>query len=330
MNLPLSFSPIAATTSAEETEHLFQQELVRSHILNIKSRHGFGVDMNGVSLGNSSLSHLRHKSDYEIDCGEIDTQGTVIVGIGCGRSSTSSINGRNVVATDEAVVIAGRATLKHTRAADSREIVFRCTTADLEKRLEACLHRPVSGDIFYSGSVPLQQGIGANARATFLHVVNALDAQPTLLDHPLIASNYQELLLGTLLTLPHNFSDELSHSAATSPAPGSVVRAEEYIKANAGLPITITDILLQAGCSRKALFTNFRKFRGYTPGEFLASVRLELAHARLSCPTESDTVTSIAYESGFSHLGRFSSNYRKRFGVLPSETHRIALLDRTP
>ena len=329
MNLPLSFSPIAVTTSAEETEHLFQQELVRSHILNVKNKHGFGVEMNGVSLGNSSLSHLRHKSDYEIDCGEIDTQGTVIVGIGCGSSSSSSINGQNVVATDEAVVIANRATLKHTRATDSCEIVFRCTTADLEKRLQACLHRPVSRDIFYSGSVPLKQGIGANARSTFLYVLNALDSQPTLLDHPLIASNYGELLLGTLLSLPHNFSDELAQSAETSPVPGSVVKAEEYIEANAGLPITITDVLLQAKCSRKVLFANFRKFRGYTPGEFLASVRLELAHTRLSYPKEADTVTSIAYESGFSHLGRFSSNYRKRFGALPSETLRISLLERT-
>ena len=90
--------------------------------------------------------------------------------------------------------------------------------------------------------------------------------------------------------------------------------------AYAASPISIADVLAHTACSRKSLFDNFRKHRGYTPGEFLAGERLALAHGRLSDPVESDSVTSIAYASGFSHMGRFSEVYRKRYGVLPSET----------
>ena len=163
MNHALSFSPIAATTSAEETEHLFQQELVSSRILNVHNEHNIGVEMNGVGIGNSSLSHLRHQSNYDIDCGEIDTQGTVIIGIGCGRPSSSSINGRNIDVSEDAVVIANRSALKHKRQKESCEIVFKCSAADVENRLQTFLNRPNSKEIFYSSSVPLSQGIGAHA-----------------------------------------------------------------------------------------------------------------------------------------------------------------------
>ena len=94
MNCPLSFSPIAATTSTEATENLFQQELARSRIHKINRKQRVGVDMNGVVVGSSHLTFVRHRADYEIDCGEIDTQGSVIFSMGYGKASSSSINGR--------------------------------------------------------------------------------------------------------------------------------------------------------------------------------------------------------------------------------------------
>ena len=326
MNCPLSFNPIAATTSVDETEHLFQRKLVDSRIFNVKAKKNFGVEMNGVALGKSALSFIRHLSDYEIDCGEVDTEGSVILGIGFNRPSISSINGSRIVATEDAVVIANRSTIKHQRVKGGGEIVFRCAAEDVATRLHVSLNRPISDEIVFASSVPLDQGIGAHARSSLLYVVNALDADNTLLDHPLIAKNFEELLLGIILSLPNNFSEELSSPAGTSAVPARVCRAEEYIQANAGLPISIADILPQAGCSRKALFADFRKYRGYTPGEFLAGVRLRSAHDRLSNPTESDTVTSIAYEAGFSHMGRFSKVYQKHYGARPSETLRQALV----
>lgn len=325
MNSPLSFSPIAVTTSAEETEHLFQRELIGSRILNVKKGEDIGVGMNGVALGNSSLSFIRHLSDYEIDCGEVDTDGTVIFGIGFNQPSFTSINGKKLDVTEDAVVIANRAAIKHLRSKDSCEVVFKCTAGDVAARLQTCLNRTVSREINYASSVPLDHGIGAHAQTSLLYVVKALDADPSLLGHPLIMKNFEELLMGVILSLPSNFSEEISAPSGTSFTPACVSRAEEYIEANSGLPITIADILLHVGCSRKTLFADFRKFRGYSPGDFLANERLKQAHERLSEASESDSVTSIACESGFSHLGRFSEVYRKRYGVLPSETLKRAL-----
>jgi transcriptional regulator GlxA family with amidase domain len=53
--------------------------------------------------------------------------------------------------------------------------------------------------------------------------------------------------------------------------------------------------------------------------EFLRSRRLELARTRLLSSPES-TVTEIALDCGFGHLGRFSIQYRAHFGEGPLQT----------
>jgi transcriptional regulator GlxA family with amidase domain len=52
------------------------------------------------------------------------------------------------------------------------------------------------------------------------------------------------------------------------------------------------------------------------------NVRLDRAHADLlSGPTDT-SVSDVATRWGFTHLGRFADQYRRKFGVLPSETAR--------
>ena len=56
--------------------------------------------------------------------------------------------------------------------------------------------------------------------------------------------------------------------------------------------------------------------------EFLTEQRLHRAHEKLLKARLADSVTNIALDCGFNHLGRFSQLYRKRFGERPSETLR--------
>jgi len=50
----------------------------------------------------------------------------------------------------------------------------------------------------------------------------------------------------------------------------------------------------------------------------LRGVRLELARRMLADPAALTTVADAAMEAGFSHLGRFAADYRRRFGELLS------------
>ena len=320
MNLPLSFSPICTTNSIETTEQLFRGQLVESRIHRAGSAADFGVQMNGVSVGNSAVSFIKHRSRYEIECGDIDSLDSVIFSIG--RSATSSLNGQNIDLSRDAAIITRKSNLKHMREAGSEEFTLRSNITNVEARLQAYLDRPMSKDLCFTNSVTLDGGIGAHGASTLRHIISSLDLDPTLLDNELIAANFDDLILGLILSLPNNYTEELLNPGRNSRAPASVSRAEEYMESNAHLPITITDVLSHASCSRKTLFSNFRRFREYTPIQFLVSVRLKLAHQRLRKPSAADSVTSIAHDSGFSHMGRFTNTYEKRYGVRPSETLR--------
>jgi AraC-like DNA-binding protein len=56
----------------------------------------------------------------------------------------------------------------------------------------------------------------------------------------------------------------------------------------------------------------------------LRTARLKQARLQLDAPRPGATVTEVALDCGFTHLGRFSSEYRRRFGELPSQTLRRA------
>ena len=56
----------------------------------------------------------------------------------------------------------------------------------------------------------------------------------------------------------------------------------------------------------------------------LRRVRLARARADLEAPGRNTSVTNVAYDCGFSHLGRFAQEYARRFGESPSETLRRA------
>ena len=111
-------------------------------------------------------------------------------------------------------------------------------------------------------------------------------------------------------------------NAAGGVAPRHVRRAEAYMRRNIVKAITVAELADEVCVSVRALQSGFRRFRGATPLETLRGLRLEAARADLQRADASDTVTGIALQWGFTHLSRFSQNYKARFGELPLQTLR--------
>jgi transcriptional regulator GlxA family with amidase domain len=66
-----------------------------------------------------------------------------------------------------------------------------------------------------------------------------------------------------------------------------------------------------------------------SPFEYIKARRLNAARqALVAADSSSNTVTRIAVENGFAHLGRFAADYREHFGESPHET--LALGKRGP
>jgi AraC-like DNA-binding protein len=129
--------------------------------------------------------------------------------------------------------------------------------------------------------------------------------------------------VGMLNTFP--FESTGRPGGSSGPEPASVQAAYEFVHQNADRPITTDDIAVAAGLSVRSLHYALRRYRETTPMGILRGVRLERAHGELLvADPKVDSVTAIARQWGFLHLGRFSAAHFARFGELPSQTLRDA------
>jgi len=137
---------------------------------------------------------------------------------------------------------------------------------------------------------------------------------------PAAAADYEQVLLRTLLAGHAHAATAERTRAAVSPA--AIRRAEEFIEANAAEPIQLQEIAAAAGVSTRSLLDSFRRFRDTSPMRHLREVRLNRVRHELLNGRDGLSVSAIALENGFNHLGRFAQDYRERYGERPSQTRR--------
>jgi AraC-like DNA-binding protein/tetratricopeptide (TPR) repeat protein len=102
--------------------------------------------------------------------------------------------------------------------------------------------------------------------------------------------------------------------------PRSVRGALDAMRANVEHDWSVTDLASAAAVSVRTLQRQFQVFLGRTPGLALREIRLERARRELLQGLPGSKVTDIALRCGFPHGGRFSVEYRRRYGETPSQT----------
>ena len=102
-----------------------------------------------------------------------------------------------------------------------------------------------------------------------------------------------------------------------------VKKAEEYALAHTHDHVHVGDLCRAASVSERALQYAFKDVVGVTPVAYLIRLRLHrVRQALLAAGRGSTTVSAVALDWGFWHLGEFSRAYKECFGELPSETLR--------
>ncbi len=98
----------------------------------------------------------------------------------------------------------------------------------------------------------------------------------------------------------------------------------DYLHDNIFKPIQVKDLCHITGKSERTLERICIKIFALTPRALIRKHRLNDVRKSLKkIPTGLEgTVTEVAIRHGFFHLGRFSAEYKKHFGELPSETIR--------
>jgi AraC-like DNA-binding protein len=247
-----------------------------------------------------------------------------------GRIASASDAEETVSTAGDATVFAPHRTHRLTHCAEgAAQLGIRVDRDLVDAELEALLGRPVRAPLEFALEFDLTSPAGRAWRASLELLLSELDNPDGLIGHAAVRSYHERLLAtGLLFAQRHSYTEALRHGALQgggAPAtPRSVRRVIDVVQGEPQEHYTLGDLARVAGVSARRLQEAFREHVGTTPMEYLRSVRLDRVHEELQTGPRGVTagVTETAYRWGFTHLGRFASAYRERFGVLPSETAR--------
>jgi len=92
----------------------------------------------------------------------------------------------------------------------------------------------------------------------------------------------------------------------------------EYIEKNLENKITMPCLTKLTGYSERSIQLAYQKYLNKSPFEYITEQRFLKARELIEIHKKSKKITEIAQKVGLVHLGRFSVNFRKRFGITPS------------
>ncbi|WP_431201317.1 AraC family transcriptional regulator [Bradyrhizobium betae] len=129
----------------------------------------------------------------------------------------------------------------------------------------------------------------------------------------------RSLMMRMLLAHRHNFSQWL-HKAPSRANRTVVGIVESYIETHWDQPLDLEKLARIANVSVRTVFREFAESGRGSPGLFARQVRLRKAAEMLRQPDENTGVLAVALKCGFLNAGRFSAEYQRVIGELPSET----------
>jgi len=136
--------------------------------------------------------------------------------------------------------------------------------------------------------------------------------------------NAMEILLieKLLQNFPHNDSIKKVGGAANNKFFDSI---DMFIDAHMREDISAEQLASAHNISLRTLYERFSLHRDLSPSAYIKMRKMRKIFQQLSYPQSGvRSVSQIAFDYGFNHMGRFSAEYRQLFGELPSETLRRA------
>lgn len=160
---------------------------------------------------------------------------------------------------------------------------------------------------------------GSRLIDTVMDVLARCERKPQLLDRPAIVASTKSRLLRAVEACFTELGPVLPDQSMSRR--GEVVyRAIQHVE-ESQVATSAWEMAQAAGVSQKTLEVAFREVMDMTPGKYLVIRRLNAARrALVSADRAKASVTDVALEYGFTHLGRFAKNYRQLFGEAPSKT----------
>lgn len=303
---------------AEETRAFLRSKEFRFEIAPREARR-LDVHINGVYLPGMFIGYIEYGSPVTVWTTPARDDYWIQLPLrGCIETTT----GRARVACDRrrAAVCTPRRENTMRSGEGSARFNVSLTSATMTRQLTALLGDVPRRAIEFEPVVDLTKGYGRSLARHLRFAVGELECADSMLWDPIVMARFEELVVtGLLLSQPHNYTEVLSRLERPI-APRDVKRAVDYIHANLCENLTLADVVAQACVPGRTLLEHFRQFKGVPPMRYLRNARFDRVREALSRARPGESVSDIASRHGFSHMGRFSVEYRLRFGEVPSTT----------
>ena len=267
----------------------------------------------------SSLSYLSYGCEARVEPGHMKNVFNVQVQL-TGSTLTVTEGEANSIGPGAAGVLSPERHVSMDWSSDSSMLIYSVSRSAIEQTMSSLLGGPLDRPIVFQSVMNLADPSQSKFWRSLEFLINEAEASGELFNTPLAVDHYEQaLILSLIYGQTNNYTDAL-HSGYSPIAPSHVRRVEQYIRANAQDNIDIEKLTEVSGVSSRAMFSGFRRFRGLSPMRYVREVRLDFAHQDFIRAKPGTTVTDIAFKWRFAQLGRFSAEYRKKFGESPSET----------
>ena len=293
------------------------------HRLNIERSN---TDLTGkffkMPLRGMTLNFLSYGADVSIDAGDFETfymlefplSGKVELQLGSEEYATGAKTG---------ALVSPGVYVKSKWSADCSQLMLKIEKDALHSYLQKSIMRDVDETVVFEKNVPFDEGPGAGLFSYLRFIIEQSLVDDSLMGSPLVRHEMEESIFAILIDkFPHSYSDDVRSEYALV-LPRHVSKAYKYIKANAQEAIS-NEVLAQiAGVSTRTLYVGFNKFLGMSPQIYLRNYRLERVNDELKQAPSNARINEIAQKWGFTHMGRFSRDFKERFGVAPSSILRF-------
>lgn len=326
--VPLKKHLLFKSRDLDETQDKIQK-IFNRHSLTLSSskQQGINTVLHHAALDNISISYLKYGAEACIKPQNIPFY---LIEMPLSGYSKVCYEKRTLVTRPGMAFVAGPTTkFQKEWSSDCTKIIVKINREAIEHYLSTILQKSLKYPILFEPGMSLKSPSSQLWCKQIRILIEELENPESIINtfSSSAGAHFEQLLMWTILhTQPNNYLNELTANRS-SVAPRFVRLAEEYIDTHCQEKITLADLIGVTNVTATTLLNGFRQHKGMSPMKYLKSVRLDRVYTELSNADHNTSVTDTALDWGFTQLGRFSGEYKERFGESPSETLKKSTLD---
>lgn len=298
--------------------------MIKPHRLSLKQRsQHLHTHIRCVQFDQISLMRLSYGAEVRIQPEEL--AGFYLIQIPqYGNALVHCDNEKVASCPDVATVLNPNAEIDMVWQADNQQLMLKIDRSLIEQSARARdIHIPSSGLVF---PVRLEAHRSVNWQLMLRYLIDCARNSDSILGAPLLVAQLEQLAVTSFLEIHAPLQVNKTHKPRV---PGTVMPKhirliESYLHEHADQVIRVEDLAALSQISVRSLYAGFKAYCGISPMHYLRQIRLDRARKDLMDRADATcSVAEVALRWGF-HQGRFSAEYRQRFGETPGQTLKSA------